>query len=74
MTKDDADAAIIQAAERIAGGQARRAAPGPVNLPMIRHGTQAMGVVTSAERARDLRQRPAVIRAAAQAAAPASSP
>jgi 3-oxo-4,17-pregnadiene-20-carboxyl-CoA hydratase alpha subunit len=45
MTKDNAGAAIIQAAERIAaaGQSPPRAAPDPVNLPMIRHWTQAMG-------------------------------
>jgi hypothetical protein len=45
MATDDTTAAIRQAAERIAAaGQSRpRAAPDPVNLPMIRHWAQAMG-------------------------------
>jgi len=45
MTTNDAGAAIIQAAERIAaaGQSPPRLAPDPVNLPMIRHWTQAMG-------------------------------
>jgi uncharacterized OB-fold protein/acyl dehydratase len=45
MATDDAAAAIRQAAERIAaaGQSPPRAAPDPVNLPMIRHWTQAMG-------------------------------
>ena len=44
-TDDAAAAAIRQAAERIAaaGQSPHRAAPDPVNLPMIRHWTQAMG-------------------------------
>ena len=44
-TDDAAAAAIRQAAERIAaaGQSPPRAAPDPVNLPMIRHWTQAMG-------------------------------
>jgi uncharacterized OB-fold protein len=45
MATDDTTAAIRQAAERIAaaGQSPPRAAPDPVNLPMIRHWTQAMG-------------------------------
>ena len=45
MATDDTTAAIRQAAERIAaaGQSPARAAPDPVNLPMIRHWTQAMG-------------------------------
>jgi uncharacterized OB-fold protein len=45
MATDDAAAAIRQAAERIAaaGPSPPRAAPDPVNLPMIRHWAQAMG-------------------------------
>jgi len=45
MTTDDAGDAIRQAADRIAAaGESRpRPAPDPVNLPMIRHWTQAMG-------------------------------
>jgi hypothetical protein len=45
MATDDSTAAIRQAAERIAaaGQSPPRAAPDPVNLPMIRHWTQAMG-------------------------------
>jgi uncharacterized OB-fold protein/acyl dehydratase len=45
MAIDDTTAAIRQAAERIAaaGQSPPRAAPDPVNLPMIRHWTQAMG-------------------------------
>jgi uncharacterized protein len=45
MAADDTTAAIRQAAERIAaaGQSPPRAAPDPVNLPMIRHWTQAMG-------------------------------
>src|SRR5580692_2107628 len=45
MATDDAAAAIRQAAERIAaaGQSPPRSAPDPVNLPMIRHWTQAMG-------------------------------
>jgi len=45
MAADDAAAAIRQAAERIAaaGQSPPRAAPDPVNLPMIRHWTEAMG-------------------------------
>jgi uncharacterized protein len=44
-TDDAAAAAIRQAAERIAaaGQSPPRAAPDPVNLPMIRHWAQAMG-------------------------------
>src|SRR6266436_5553602 len=57
MATDDTTAAIRQAAERIAaaGQSPPRAAPDPVNLPMIRHWTQAMGdtnpVYTDAEAA-----------------------
>jgi uncharacterized OB-fold protein len=57
MATDDVAAAIRQAAERIAaaGPSPPRAAPDPVNLPMIRHWTQAMGdanpVYTDAEAA-----------------------
>ena len=45
MATDDTTAAIRQAAERIAaaGQSPPRVAPDPVNLPMIRHWTQAMG-------------------------------
>jgi 3-oxo-4,17-pregnadiene-20-carboxyl-CoA hydratase alpha subunit len=45
MATDDTTAAIRRAAERIAaaGQSPPRAAPDPVNLPMIRHWTQAMG-------------------------------
>jgi uncharacterized OB-fold protein/acyl dehydratase len=45
MAADDAAAAIRRAAERIAvaGQSLPRAAPDPVNLPMIRHWTEAMG-------------------------------
>ena len=45
MATDDTTAAIRHAAERIAaaGQSPPRAAPDPVNLPMIRHWTQAMG-------------------------------
>jgi len=45
MATDDTTAAIRQAAERIAaaGESPPRVAPDPVNLPMIRHWTQAMG-------------------------------
>jgi len=45
MATDDTTAAIRQAAERIAaaGQGPPRAAPDPVNVPMIRHWTQAMG-------------------------------
>src|SRR5215469_12584881 len=45
MATDDTAAAIRQAAERIAaaGESPPRVAPDPVNLPMIRHWTQAMG-------------------------------
>jgi len=45
MATDDTTAAIRQAAERIAaaGQGPLRAAPDPVNVPMIRHWTQAMG-------------------------------
>jgi uncharacterized OB-fold protein len=45
MATDDTAAAIRQAAERIAaaGESPPRTAPDPVNLPMIRHWTQAMG-------------------------------
>jgi len=45
MTTDDAGPAILQAAELIAaaGQSPPRLAPDPVNLPMIRHWTQAMG-------------------------------
>jgi uncharacterized protein len=45
MATDDTTAAIRQAAERIAaaGQSPPRAAPDPVNVPMIRHWTQAMG-------------------------------
>jgi len=45
MTTNDAGAAIIRAAERIAaaGQSPPRLAPDPVNLPMIRHWAQAMG-------------------------------
>jgi uncharacterized OB-fold protein len=45
MATDDTTAAIRQAAERIAaaGQSPPRMAPDPVNLPMIRHWTQAMG-------------------------------
>jgi uncharacterized OB-fold protein len=45
MTKDDAGTAIFQAAELIAaaGQSPPRPATDPVNLPMIRHWTQAMG-------------------------------
>jgi uncharacterized protein len=45
MAADDTTAAIRHAAERIAaaGQSPPRAAPDPVNLPMIRHWTQAMG-------------------------------
>ena len=45
MATDDTTAAIRQAAERIAaaGDGPPRVAPDPVNLPMIRHWTQAMG-------------------------------
>jgi len=45
MATDDTTAAIRQAAEQIAaaGQSPPRAAPDPVNLPMIRHWTQAMG-------------------------------
>src|SRR5215467_5756520 len=45
MATDHTAAAIRQAAERIAaaGESPPRVAPDPVNLPMIRHWTQAMG-------------------------------
>jgi 3-oxo-4,17-pregnadiene-20-carboxyl-CoA hydratase alpha subunit len=45
MAADDTAAAIRQAAERIAaaGQSPPRAAPDPVNLPMIRHWAEAMG-------------------------------
>ena len=45
MTADDTEAAIRQAAGRIAalGESGPRAAPDPVNQPMIRHWVQAMG-------------------------------
>ena len=45
MATDDTTAAIRQAAERIAaaGQSPPRVAPDPVNLPMIRHWTEAMG-------------------------------
>ena len=45
MATDDTTAAIKQAAERIAaaGQSPPRVAPDPVNLPMIRHWTEAMG-------------------------------
>jgi len=45
MTADDAGTAIRQAADLIAaaGQSPPRSAPDPVNLPMIRHWTQAMG-------------------------------
>ncbi|HUL26454.1 MAG TPA: bifunctional MaoC family dehydratase N-terminal/OB-fold nucleic acid binding domain-containing protein [Streptosporangiaceae bacterium] len=45
MTADDAEAAIRQAAARIAalGESGPRPGPDPVNLPMIRHWVQAMG-------------------------------
>ena len=45
MTTDDAGTAIRQAADLIAaaGQSPPRPAPDPVNLPMIRHWTQAMG-------------------------------
>ena len=45
MTTDDAGTAIRQAADLIAaaGQSPPRSAPDPVNLPMIRHWTQAMG-------------------------------
>jgi 3-oxo-4,17-pregnadiene-20-carboxyl-CoA hydratase alpha subunit len=45
MAADDTTAAIRQAAERIAaaGQSPPRAAPDPVNLPMIRHWAEAMG-------------------------------
>ena len=45
MATDDTTAAIRQAAERIAaaGQSPPRAAPDPVNLPMIRHWAEAMG-------------------------------
>ena len=45
MATDDTTAAIRQAAERIAaaGESPPRVAPDPVNLPMVRHWTQAMG-------------------------------
>ena len=45
MTSDDTEAAIRQAADRIAalGESSPRPAPDPVNLPMIRHWVQAMG-------------------------------
>ncbi len=48
MTADAAGAAIREAAARItAAGQSRaRAAPDPVNLPMIRHWVLAMGDTT----------------------------
>jgi uncharacterized OB-fold protein len=45
MTADDTEAAIRDAAARIAaaGASRPRPAPDPVNLPMIRHWVQAMG-------------------------------
>ena len=57
MAAEDTAAAIRQAAERIAaaGQSPPRAAPDPVNLPMIRHWAEAMGdtnpVYTDAEAA-----------------------
>ncbi len=57
MAADDTTAAIRQAAERIAaaGQSLPRAAPDPVNLPMIRHWAEAIGdtnpIYTNAEAA-----------------------